>query len=135
MVSKEHQRLVNLLARELEKHQGIKITAIDISGTPEHFEERYKSLPPPSGYNGSIPDLEGTDASGTYHLGEAKTDMNAENLDDQLKRFSNLKMKKTNTPVPLHIVVPESIRSQMKSRIRNIGLGDKLVNRRISVWY
>ena len=68
MVLREHQRLVNLLAQELEKRRNIKIMAIDISDTPEHFEERYRELPRPSEYDGSIPDLVGKDTDGTYHL-------------------------------------------------------------------
>lgn len=133
MVSEEHQRLVNGLARGLEG-RGIEITAIDIDGTPQYFEERYRSLPTPKDRNGSIPDLVGKDANGVNQLGEAKTDMEAENLNDQLKRFSNREMTKTNASVPLHIVVPSRIKDQMASRIRELGLGDKLDRGEIRIW-
>ena len=135
MISEEHQRLVNALALVLEDQRGVRITAIDIAGTPEHFEQKYRNLPKPSDCDGSIPDLEGRDANNMVHLGEAETDMEAENLDVQLQRFSNRVMTKTKAPVPLHVIVPERIRSQMESRINSIGLGDKPNDRRITVWH
>ena len=47
MVSVEHQRLVNMLARALEDQRGVTIKAIDMAGTPQYFEQRYRSLPLP----------------------------------------------------------------------------------------
>lgn len=133
MVSAEHQKLVNGLARGLED-QGIRITAIDMVGTPEYFDQKYHKLPKPSDYSGSIPDLEGVDANDTVNLGEAETDMEAENLNDQLKNFSNRVMTQTKVLVPLHVVVPSRIKSQMESRIRELGLGDKLDRKEICIW-
>ena len=135
MTSEDHQTLVNLLARTLEDQRRVRITAIDIAGTPQHFEEKYGNLPRPRDRNGSIPDLEGIDVNGIRHLGEAETDMEVENLDTQLQRFSSWEMTDTKTPVPLHVIVPERIRSQMKSRIHHIGLGDKLNDGRITLWF
>ena len=60
--------------------------------------------------------------------------MDAANLDDQMRRFSNREMTNTKAPVPLHVIVPKNIKSQMESRIRNIGLGDKLDDGRIGIW-
>ena len=135
MVSKEHQTLVNLLAQRLEDKIGVKIVAIDIAGTPQYFEPKYHDLQKPDDRNGSVPDLVGQDADGTNCLGEAETDMEAENLNEQLKTFSSRKMTDTGSPVPLYVIVPERIFSQMKSRIRGLGLGDKLNSERITVWY
>ena len=135
MVTEEHQRLVNALAQVLEERKGVKITAIDVAGTPEYFEPKYRNLPRPHDYDGSIPDLEGMGADGVFHLGEAETDMEAENLDDQLKRFSCRVMTKTEAPVPLHVIVPKRIRSQMSDRIRSLGLGHKLDDGRIILWH
>ena len=135
MVTEEHQRLVNALALVLEDQRRVRITAIDVAGTPEYFEQKYRNLPKPSDYDGSIPDLEGMNANNTVHLGEAETYMEAENLDVQLQRFSSRVMRETNAPVPLHVIVPERIRSQMESRIRSLGLDDKLNGRRITLWH
>ena len=105
MVSAEHQKLVNSLAQGLEG-RGIQITGIDMAGTPEYFDQKYHRLPKPGDRDGRIPDLEGVDTNGINQLGEAETDMEAENLNDQLKKFSNRAMTKTEVPVPLHVVVP-----------------------------
>lgn len=120
------------MAGALER-KGIRITAIDMADTPGYFDQKYHGLDKPRDYSGSIPDLEGRDANGTIHLGEAETDMAAENLDSQLINFSQWTMTTTRAQVPLHVIVPPDIRDQMISRIRNIGLGDRLgVN--IHVW-
>lgn len=133
MVSAEHQKLVNGLARGLEG-KGIRITAIDMADTPKYFDQKYHKLPKPGDRDGRIPDLEGIGANGTINLGEAETDMGAENLNDQLKKFSNRVMIKTEVPVPLHVVVPSRIKSQMESRIRELGLGGKLATGEILIW-
>ena len=135
MVSEEHQRLVDALAQVLEDKKGVRTIAIDIAGTPHCFDEKYHDLPKPKDRDGSIPDLVGKDTKGTYHLGEAETDMEAENLNDQLKKFSNRTMTSTGAPVPLHVIIPQRIRSLMVARINRIGLGDKLNNGRITVWH
>ena len=93
-----------------------------------------EACPCPSAREGSIPDLEGRDANGVNHLGEAETDMDADNLNDQLHRFSGRTMNDTGATVPLHVIVPKRIRSEMESRIRGIGLGNKLDNGEIGVW-
>ena len=93
------------------------------------------TFPSPRDRNGSIPDLEGIDVNGIRHLGEAETDMEAENLDTQLQRFSSWVMTDTKTPIPLHVIVPQRIGSQMTSRIHHIGLGDKLNDEGITVWH
>ena len=134
MISEEHQRLVNALARGLEGKMGIQITEIDISGTPHYFDQKYRNLPKPAAIDGSIPDLVGKNAEGTIHLGEAETDMEAENIDEQLKKFSKRIMENTNVQVPLHVIVPQRIRSQMEDRIRILGLGDMLGSRQILIW-
>lgn len=137
MASEEHQILVNKLALALERRGNITIQAIDLDGAPQHFDPKYRDLPLPSTREGGIPDLEGMDANGVAHLGEAETDMNADNLDDQLKNFSNWAMTNTDppAPIPLHIIVPKRIWPEMKSRIRDMGLGDKMDNGEIAVWY
>ena len=135
MISEEHQRLVNKLARLLEDQKKVRIVAIDIDGTPQYFDQKYRNLPKPSDRDGIIPDLKGVDANHTVHLGEAETDMEAENLDVQLQRLSNRVMTDTAIPIPLHVIVPQRIRSQMEFRIRDIGLGDKLNDGRITIWH
>ena len=134
MISEKHQRLVNELAQLLENEKIVRIVAIDIAGTPQYFDQKYRSLPEPSDCDGIIPDLKGVDTNHTVHLGEAETDMEEENLDIQLQRLSNKTMTDTTIPLPLHVIVPQRLRSEMESRIRSIGLGNKLMNGRITVW-
>ena len=132
MVSEEHQRLVNALAQAWER-VGIRVTAIDMAGHPSYFDQKYRSLPTPSDHGG-IPDLEGVDVNGTLHLGEAETDMQAENMESQLKNFSNRVMRKTRVRVPLHVVVPTRLVSQMEYKINHLGLGSDMASGRIRVW-
>ena len=134
MVSTEHQQLVNALARVLDQQKGITIETIDIGGTPELFDQKYRGLPAPHSYEGSIPDLEGRDTNGTICLGEAETDMGAENLNKQLKTFSGCTMNQTGASVPLHVIVPRHIRQAMEYRIRSLGLGHMLDDGRVTVW-
>ena len=133
MASARHQNLVNWLANALDS-RGIQITAIDIDGAPEHFEQKFQNLPAPGQHGDSVPDLEGKDSNGVLHLGEAEVDMRAENLDSQLKQLSNRVMTNSNVPVPLHVVVPDNLKARMEAHIRNIGLGDRLASGRIRVW-
>ena len=98
------------------------------------FEPKYRDLPQPTARNGLIPDLGGVDANGTNHIGEAETDMDAENLDDQLKVFSNRSMTATKVHVPLHVIVPKRIKSQMDNRIAYLRRAGQLGNGEIHVW-
>ena len=132
MASSEHQTLVNALALAWEG-RGISVTAVDMAGTPQYFEPRYRNLPKPA-YSGGIPDLQGVNADGIVHLGEAETDIRAENLIRQLKNFSNLVMKHTNVPVPLHVIVPVRLRPQLVAKMFRVGLGDRVSSGRIVVW-
>ena len=132
MVSEEHQRLVNALAQAWER-VGIRVTAIDMADYPLYFDQKYRNLSAP-GDHGGIPDLEGMDANGTLHLGEAETDMRAENMDSQLKNFSSRVMRKTRVRVPLHVVVPTRLVSQMESKINQLGLGSDMASGRIKIW-
>lgn len=134
LVSQEHQRLVNALAGGLESRWNVEILEIDIRGTPELFEAKYRGLPQPAKRGGRTPDLVGRDSDGTNHLGEAETDMAAENLDGQLRAFSGRTMTGTNTPVPLHVIVPERIKSQMDSRIASLRQSGWLGDGEILVW-
>ena len=134
MISEEHQKLVNALAKAWESKENIKVTAIDIRGTPELFEPKYRDLPQPTARNGLIPDLGGMDANGTNHIGEAETDMDTENLNDQLKVFSNRSMTDTKAHVPLHVIVPKRIKSQMDDRIAYLRQTGQLDDGEIHVW-
>lgn len=131
MESKEHQKLLNGLAKGLEK-KGTTITHIDISGTPEFFDEKYRELPTPMERDGHIPDLEGT-KDGLKQLGEAKIDINNDsNIDSQLKVFANSEMK--GKPVPLHVVVPENLKDDLKKKFKELQLYDKYENGQIHIW-
>ncbi len=48
MASEEHQKLLNSLARVLEKKESVTITHLDIDGMPKCFDEKYRNLPTPS---------------------------------------------------------------------------------------
>lgn len=133
MSSEQHQLLVNALALALEKQRGITITAIDIDGDPQFFDQKYRNLPTPADHDG-IPDLQGDDDNGIIHLGEAEIDVNDSNVEKQLKAFSNRVMKGTDISISLHVIVPKEIREDMESKIHQIGLGDKLDDGRITVW-
>ena len=84
------------------------ITAIDIDGDPQFFDQKYRDLPTPNDHNGT-PDLQGKDNNGVIHLGEAEIDVNDSNVEEQLKAFSSRTMKGTNTPVPLHVIVQKKL--------------------------
>ena len=134
MISEKHQRLVSELAQLLENEKIVRIVAIDIAGTPQYFDQKYRNLPEPSDCDGIIPDLKGVATNHTVHLGEAKIDMEEEDLDTQLQRLSNETMTDTTILLPLHVIVPQHLKSEMESRIRSIGLGNKLMNGGITVW-
>ena len=133
MASEKHQRLVNTLALELETQHGIKITGIHIDGDPQLFDQKFRNLPIPNDHEG-IPDLQGEDSNGTIHLGKAEIDVNDSNVEEKLKSFSSRYMIGTKTPTPLHVIVPKETKEDMESKIRQIGLGDKLDFGIISVW-
>lgn len=131
MASETHQRLLNSLARALEQ-DGIKITHIDIDGDPQFFDEKYRDLPTPGERNGHVPDLEGI-KNNLRHLGEVKKVIKGdENLESQFKVFSSRTMN--DTPMPLHIGVPKSLKEELRQKLHDIGLGDKLDNGRIKIW-
>lgn len=135
MTAEEHHKLVNILAHTLETQKEVKIVEIDRGGATELFDQKYHHLPKPGKRGDRTPDLVGRDAEGTIHLGEAETNMDAENLDDQLLAFSNRVMTKSEVPVPLHVIVPERISQNMEDRLRKLGLGQKLDDGRIIIWY
>lgn len=131
MTSEEHQKMLNALANALES-QGIRITHIDISGTPEFFDEKYRSLPRPSERDGQIPDLEGMKGV-LRHLGEVKTNIKDDpNIDAQLKAFTNREMN--GKDIPLHIVVPKEFRKQLEAKLYKKGLYDKYKSGSINIW-
>ena len=132
VVSKEHQELVNTLAKALESKEGITITHVAIQGTPEYFDEKYKKLPTPPEYDKRIPDLQG-DKEGVTHIGEAEIDPDDDNVEDQLKAFSSWVMKEGEIPIPLHIIVPKEKEDDIIEKIKQAGLNDKL-NKKIFVW-
>jgi len=129
--SEKHQRLVNVLALELDAQHGVKITGID--GDSQFFDQKFRNLPIPNDHEG-MPDLQGKDSNGIIHLGISEIDVNDSNVEEKLKTFSSRYMIGTKTPVPLHVIVPKEIRDDMESKIRQIGLGDKLDFGIISVW-
>lgn len=133
MTSEQHQRLVNSLAKALEEQKGITIEFVDIDGTPQFFNDKYKKLETPPQHGDYIPDLQGK-KDGIIHLGEAEIDLNDDNVDGQLKTFSNLVMKGTNTPVQFHIIVPKEIKNDLYDKIAKLGLNDKLKSGQITVW-
>ncbi|MGI0069651.1 MAG: hypothetical protein ACREAN_05275, partial [Nitrosopumilaceae archaeon] len=105
MVSEEHQKLLNSLAKALEA-EGVIITHIDIANTPEFFDEKYRNLPKPKERDGHIPDMEGMKGA-LRHLGEVKTSIKGDpKIDSQLKSFTNREMN--GKEIPLHIAVPKA---------------------------
>lgn len=134
MVTTEHQRLVNTLALRLESEWNVRIVQIDMRGTPELFDAKYHKLDSPGEHGGRIPDLVGKDANGLIHLGEAETDMDAENLDGQLSVFSNRVMNNNKAPIPLHVIVPVHLKPQMQNRIDSLRRQRRLGQGGIHVW-
>ncbi len=132
MASEAHQKLLNSLARALEK-DGVEITHLDIDGDPQFFDQKYRNLPTPTERNGHVPDLEGV-RNGLRHLGEAKKAIEGDdNLESQFETFSSRQMK-DETPIPFHIAVPKNLKGEMEQKLRDIGLGEKLKNGRITIW-
>lgn len=135
-MSEKHQSLLNALAKALEREEGVRVTHIDTGGTPQLFSEKYRDLPKPPDIDGKVPDLLGTDRQGVIHLGEAETDLSGpytKQTEEQMYVFGRRFMPETNTPVPLHVIVPSGDREAMKVIMRRIGLGDK-IGRHIHIW-
>jgi len=130
MVSEEHQKLLNSLAKALEA-EGIIITHIDIANTPEFFDDKYRKLPKPKERDGYTPDLEGMNGA-LRHLGEVKISIKDPNLDSQLKAFANREMD--GKDVPLHIVVPQSLKKEVEKKLYKLMLYNKYKKGTIRVW-
>lgn len=131
MTSEAHQRLLNSLAKTMEK-QGITITHMNIDGTPEYFDEKYRKLPIPKERGGYIPDLEGMKGA-LRHLGEAKITIKGdENPDSQFKVFVNLEMN--GKEIPFHIAVPKSIKKEVEKKLYKLSLYDKYKKGIIKIW-
>ena len=133
MPSREHQILLNALAHGLKQKYGVNVTHLVTSGRKELFSSKYQSLPNPRPRNGMTPDLQGKDGLGVIHLGEAETSAYGSHTESQLHAFSSRRMRKTNIPVPFHVIVPFGRRKAMKNTIRRIGLEDKL-DEQIHLW-
>ena len=132
MPSREHQILLNALANGLKQKYGVNVTHLVTSGR-ELFSAKYRSLRNPRPRNEMTPDLRGVDWRGVTHLGEADTEVSGSHTESQLLAFSSRRMRKTNIPVPFHVIVPFGRRKAMRNTIRRIGLGVKL-DEQIHVW-
>lgn len=131
MTSAEHQKMLNSLAVTLES-QGITITHIDIAEMPEHFDEKYRSLPKPKERDGQTPDLEGMKGA-LRHLGEVKTAIKDDpNINAQLKAFTGREMN--GKDIPLHIVVPKELKKELEKKLYKLGLYEKCKKGVIKIW-
>jgi len=131
MTLEAHQRLLNSLAKALEK-QGVIITHLDIGETPEYFDEKYRKLPLPKERDGYRPDLEGMKGV-LRHLGEVKiTIKDDENLNSQFKAFANREMN--GNEVPFHIAAPKSIKKDLEKKLYKLGFYEKYKKGTIRIW-
>ncbi len=131
MTFEEHQRLLNSLAKVLEA-EGITITHIDLSDTPELFEEKYRKLPKPADRDGFTPDLEGMRGV-SRHLGEVKIQIKDDpNVDSQLRAFTGREMN--GKEIPLHIAVPKSLKKDLEKKLYGLKLYDKYKKGIIRIW-
>ena len=131
MASEDHQRLVNALANILES-QGITITHIDMAGTPEFFDEKYRKLAKPDERDGYSPDLEGMKGA-LRHFGEAKTKIKDDpNIDAQIRAFTNREMN--GKDIPLHMAVPKEIKKELEGKLYKMRLYDKYKKGTIKIW-
>ncbi|TSA18286.1 MAG: hypothetical protein D4R72_02590, partial [Nitrosopumilales archaeon] len=122
MASEAHQRLLNSLAKSMEDF-GITITHLDIDGTPEYFDEKYRKLPMPKERGAHKPDLEGMKGV-VRHLGEAKIMIkDDENLVSQFRAFTSLEMN--GKEIPLHIAVPTSLKKDLEKKLYKLDLYKK----------
>jgi hypothetical protein len=126
-----HQRLLNSLAKSMEDF-GIIITHLDIDGTPEYFDEKYRKLPTPKVRGRYKPDLEGMKGA-LRHLGEAKIKIkDDENIASQIRAFTNLEMN--DKEIPLHIAVPKSLKKDLEKKLYKLDLYKKYKNGTIKIW-
>jgi hypothetical protein len=132
MASAEHQRLVNILAKKLESH-GVTLTHIDIAGTPEYFDTRYRSFPSPPWYNNHSPDLQGMKEA-TVHVGEAEVTLDNPSVAEHLVTFSNVIVEGTEQYMPFHIIVPRELEPGLYKKIQELGLHYKVRSGQITVW-
>ncbi len=130
MALEAHQRLLNSLAKSMEDF-GITITHLDIDGTPEYFDEKYRSLPAPKERDGYKPDLEGMKGA-LRHLGEAKITINDENFTSQFRAFTSLEMN--GKKIPLHVAVPKSLKKELEKKLYKLDLYKKYKNGTIKIW-
>ncbi len=131
MALEAHQKLLNSLAKSMEEF-GITITHLDIDGTPEFFDEKYRKLPTPKERDGYKPDLEGMKGA-LKHLGEAKIMIkDDENLASQFKAFTSLKMN--GKEIPLHVAVPKSLKNELEKKLYKLNLYKKYKNGTIKIW-
>jgi len=131
MASEAHQRLLNSLAKSMEGF-GVTITHLDIDGTPECFDEKYRKLPAPKERDGHKPDLEGMKGA-LRHLGEAKIKIkDDENLVSQFRAFTSLEMN--DKEIPLHIAVPKSLKKELEKKLYKLDLYKKYKNGTIMIW-
>ncbi|HJU13098.1 MAG TPA: hypothetical protein VJ792_01400 [Candidatus Nitrosotalea sp.] len=111
---------------------GIKVTHIDIAGTPEYFDEKYRDLPPPSERDGQHPDMEGMKGA-LRHFGEAKVEVKEDpHIDGQLRAFTNREMN--GREIPLHLVIPKDLKKQLEAKLYKMGLYDKYKRGIIKIW-
>ena len=131
MALEVHQKLLNSLAKSMEE-LGITVTHLDIDGTPEYFDEKYRKLPIPKERDGYKPDLEGMKGA-LKHLGEAKIKINDdENLASQIKAFTSLEMN--GKEIPLHVAVPKSLKKDLEKKLYKLDLYKKYKNGAIKIW-
>ena len=129
MALEAHQKLLNSLARSMESF-GIIITHLDVNGTPEYFDEKYRKLPPPKERDGYKPDLEGMKGA-LRHLGEAKIALDDE-FTSQIRAFTSLEMN--GNEIPLHIAVPKSLKKDLEKKLYKLDLYKKYKNGTIKIW-
>ncbi len=131
MASEAHQKLLNSLAKSMEEF-GITITHLDVDGTPEYFDEKYRKLPTPKERDGYKPDLEGMKGA-LRHLGEAKIKIkDDENIIPQLRVFTKLEMN--GNEIPLHIAVTKSIKKELEKKLYKLDLYKKYKKGAIKIW-
>lgn len=131
--SKEHQQLVNALLRKLEM-RGVIITHVDIAGSPQYFDKKYRSLPTPPWYGNHSPDLQGI-KDGQIYLGEAEMDLSNPSVDEHITIFSNVIIKQAKSSVLFHIIVPKNLKEDIHEKIKKLGLDSKVQSGQITVWF
>lgn len=131
MTLEAHQRLLNSLAKALEK-QGVTITHLDINELPEYFDEKYRKLPAPKERDGYKPDLGGMKGA-LRHLGEVKISIKGDkNMDSQFKAFASREMN--GKEIPFHIAIPKSLKKDLEKKLYKLDLYKKYKNNTIKIW-